>query len=146
MELDIIRNKVISLKSHGLSIQDRKILKDDRRLLFAWIDDAPADHETSVTKWRRTRARKAYGTIQDANEHLFLAVILSITPTQCAKKKFDQVLECLIRLDYEEFYFTLGSETKSFLESIAVEQGFAANRRYLAFIKSLFPRREPRRK
>ncbi|GJP97035.1 hypothetical protein AnigIFM60653_002359 [Aspergillus niger] len=145
MELEIIRNKASSLKSHGLSIEDRKVLKEDRRLVFSWTEETSNDRETSVTKWRRTRARTAYRTIQDANEHLFLAVILSITPTQCAQKKFDKVLEQLIRLNYEEFYFTLDPETKSFLETIAAEQGFAGNRRYLAFMKSLFPRIEPRR-
>ncbi|GKZ63671.1 hypothetical protein AnigIFM63604_002439, partial [Aspergillus niger] len=144
MELEIIRNKASSLKSHGLSIEDRKVLKEDRRLVFSWTEETSNDRETSVTKWRRTRARTAYRTIQDANEHLFLAVILSITPTQCAQKKFDKVLEQLIRLNYEEFYFTLDPETKSFLETIAAEQGFAGNRRYLAFMKSLFPRIEPR--
>jgi hypothetical protein len=146
MALGIIRDKVISLKNHGLSIEDRKVLKEDRRLLFAWVDEAPNDRETPVTKWRKARSRKAYRTIQDASEQLFLAAILSITPTQCARKSFDRVLESLMRLNHEEFYFTLGPETKSFLEAIAAEQGFAGNRQYLAFMKSLFPRIEPRRK
>ncbi|KAL2816401.1 hypothetical protein BDW59DRAFT_175782 [Aspergillus cavernicola] len=140
-----IKSKVASLKTHGLNLEDQKALKEDRRLFFVWDEETRATSESSVTKWRKSRARTAYRKIQAANEHLFLAVVLSITPTQCCKTDFDKVLESLICLkNYEEFYFILSPETQRFFESIAAEQGFAGNHRYLGFMKHVFPQREPR--
>lgn len=151
-ESDLINKinvKVTHLKQSGLSWEDQETLKKQRRLCFIWEEpEEPREQSrTSVTKWRRSRARHAYREIQDASNHLFLAAVLVVTPTECGKTSFQRVLDRLVGLEsYDQYHFHVSSVAQKFLESTAAEQGFAQNRYYLDFMQSLFPRPEIRRK
>jgi len=141
-EVDKFMAKIIrksgQLKSSGLTLDDRENLKE--RLRFTWTE-APDDNlATAVTAWRKTTARKAYRAIQDASDHLFLAVILAITPTECSKPSFKKVKELLLSLkSYEVYQTNMDFEEKHHFESTAAEQGFINNRRYLDFMNAIFP-------
>jgi hypothetical protein len=133
-----ISRKTGQLKSTGITSDDHENLKD--RLKFVW-DESPNDREaTSVTKWRKAKARKAYADIQDASNHLFLAVLLAISPTECAKPSFKRVRDSLVALrSYADYQLDIDPAEKHFFDSTAAEQGFSSNDRYLSFINSLFP-------
>lgn len=133
-----ITRKNSQLKTSGMTLDDREILEE--RLGFT-LSDAPEDtNGTSVTVWRKKKARKAYKTIQDANADLFFTVILAITPTECSKPVFKKVKESLLSLkSYENYRLNMDFEEKHCFEVIAAEQGFMNNHRYLSFMNSLFP-------
>ncbi len=141
--LSKINGKALQLKTGGgLTLGDQEILKNNHRLEFIWGEhnENSTTQETPVTTWRQARARRAYRAIQDANGHLFLAVALAITPTECAKTSFENTLDYLTKLEsYEPYHLELNSAAKRFFESTAAEQGFAGNHRYLTFMQSLFP-------
>lgn len=126
------------LKSSRMTLDDRENLKE--RFRFTWTE-APDDAiATAVTAWRKTTACKAYQDIQDASDHLFLAVILAITPTKCSKPVFKKVKESFLSLkSYKIYQINLDFKEKHRFESTAVEQGFINNRRYLSFMNALFP-------
>jgi hypothetical protein len=137
--LKMIDAKVRRLKTYGLTLGDQEILKRDR-LSFVWDDSNEASEGKGSTIWRRTRARRAYRTVQNTSEHLFLAAILVVPPTECAKTSFDDVLDNLVRLQsYEPYFLNLGPAAKSFFGSTAAEQGYSGSRGYLSFMKALFP-------
>jgi hypothetical protein len=137
--LKTIDAKVQQLKTNGLTLGDQEILRR-HRLSFVWDDSNEAPAGKGSTIWRKARARRAYTTIQNTSEHLFLAVILAIPPTECAKTSFDGVLDNLVHLqNYEPYYLNLGPAAKSFFESTAAEQGYSGSRGYLSFMKTLFP-------
>ena len=126
------------MKTSGLTRGDQEVLRDGR-LSFIWCE-TDASSTTSVTKWRQARARRAYSEIQNANDHLFLAVALAITPTECGKTGFNNILDCIASIEnYEPYRLNLDSTAKRFFEAIAAEQGFAVSNRYLSFVQSLFP-------
>jgi len=136
-----INEKVRQLKRDGITRGDQEILKN-RRLSFTWgeLNEDSNIQTTSVTTWRQSRARRAYTAVQDASDHLFLAVVLVISPTECAKTSFEDILNYLIGLEtYEPYHLDLSSAAKRFFESTAAEQGFSSNHRYLSFMQSLFP-------
>ena len=137
-QLAKINEKARLLRTSGLTRGDRALLCRDR-LNFIW-----GDHTTgkgaSTTTWRKDRARRIYTEIQNANDHLFLSVILSITPTECAQSSFDEVVELLIRLEnYGPYHLSLNPTAKTFFESVAAEQGLSSSRGYLSFMQALFP-------
>jgi len=136
--LSKIVRKTSQLKTIGMLPNDRENLKE--RLGFAW-SDAPNNKEaTNVTTWRKKRARKSYTDIQDANNHLFLVVILATTPTECSTPIFKEVKESLISLkSYENYRVNVDFAEKHFFESTAAEQGFISHHRYINLINSLFP-------
>jgi hypothetical protein len=136
--IDKINDKVMLLKTSGLITGDRDVLKN-RRLRFVW-EESNENDTRPVTPWRHSRARSAYRRIQDVSNHLFLAVVLAITPTECGKTSFDEVLEYLGGLkDYKPYHFNLNSPAKIFFKEIAAEQEFAGKHRYVNFMQSLFP-------
>lgn len=107
-----IDEKVGQLKMNGMMRRDRGLLKN-HRLNFIWGE--PAEEPDSQNA-------RTYAEIQDANEDLFLAVILVIPPTECAKASFDNVLEYLVRLDnYRSYRLNLSLTTKMFFEATAAE-------------------------
>jgi hypothetical protein len=133
-----IFGKIKELNSNGVTRGDREIL--NHRLNFSWTNDKPDGRKGTATFWRNTRARRAYTEIQDANNHLFLAVILVIPPTECSKTSFDNILNHLTSLEnYEPYRLNLSSVAKRYFESTATEQGFASSRRYISFLQALFP-------
>lgn len=133
-----INDKVRQLKTNGLTRGDQEILRNGR-LSFVW-GESDANSTIPVTLWRQARARRAYGEIQNANNHLFLAVALAITPTECGKTGFDNVLICIASVEsYEPYRLNLDSTAKRFFESLAAEQGFTVDHRYLSFMQSIFP-------
>jgi hypothetical protein len=84
--------------------------------------------------------------IQDTSNHLFLAVVLVVPPTVCISPAFQLVLNSLMSLEtYVTFQFQLNAKAQRFFESTAAEQGFATERRYLSFMKSMFSAPEARR-
>lgn len=136
-----IDEKAKQLKTNGMTRGDQELLKANR-LNLVWGEpiEKPDGQAASATDWRKGRARRAYTEVQDANHHLFLAVILAIPPTECAKKSFDSVLEHLIRLgNYEPYQLNLSPAAKLFFESTAAEQGFSGSRCFLSFMQALFP-------
>ncbi|OCL05494.1 hypothetical protein AOQ84DRAFT_271822, partial [Glonium stellatum] len=119
-----ISAKVKQLKTDGMMRGDRDVLKDRLKLIWGEPSETPEDRSGSATKWRKARARRAYTELQDANEHLFLAVVLAISPTECAKTSFENVLEHFFRLgDYKPYQLNLSPADKRFFESTAAEQG-----------------------
>jgi hypothetical protein len=134
-----IVRKTSQLKKDGMTLDDRKNLKE--RLAFTWRD-APDNKAKDVTAWRKKTARQAYADIQDASNHLFLIVILTITPTECSKPGFKEVKQSLLSLkSYEDYRVNMDFEEKHFFESIAAERSFISNYRYLNFMTTLFPQR-----
>jgi hypothetical protein len=139
--LDKIDKKSMQLKANGLTRGDQELLKDHRlKLIWGEPDEKPDGEGASATAWRRARARRIYGEIQDLSDCLFLAFVLVIPQTLCTRKSFSSVMEHLTRREsYEQYHLDLSPSTKKFFESAAAEQGFIANRRYLRFIQALFP-------
>jgi len=134
-----IDEKVNQLKMNGMMRGDQALLKNSR-LNFIWGEPIEEPGGQNATKWRKARARRAYTDIQDANNHVFLAVVLVIPPTECAKTSFDIVVEYLTRLEnYEPYRLNLRPAAKKFFESTAAEQGFTSSRGYLSFMQALFP-------
>lgn len=139
--LNKVKSKAKELKMGGLTHGDRDLLQKNR-LDFVWGElVGSAVSQGSGTKARKAKARRAYEKIQTANDHLFLAVLLVVPPTHCGKRSFDEVLEHLLRLEGFEPY-NLGLGAKNFFESTAAQQGFAGSRRYLSFMRALFPESE----
>jgi hypothetical protein len=139
-----IFGKIALLKSQGLSLEDQKIITNGR-LSFIW-GQPREELNTTTTDWRHSRARRAYLKIQEFSNHLFLVAVLVFTPTRCSQKSFDEVVNHLIRLDINSCVFDLDPITKTFFESTAAEQGLAGDKRYLDFMKSLFPQKDLRGK
>ncbi|KAF2192046.1 hypothetical protein K469DRAFT_622026 [Zopfia rhizophila CBS 207.26] len=139
-----IDTKVKKLKTDGITLGDQEILRKDRlNLVWGEPSEVPESQGGQATKWRRGRARRAYTEIHKASEHLFLAVILAIPPTECAKTSFDNVLEHLLRIEnYEPYRLNLSPATKRFFETIAAEHGFSGASSYLSFMQALFPQSE----
>jgi hypothetical protein len=135
--LSQINEKLMQLKN-GIGYGDRSVLKT--RLQITW-GEANEDHSVpAATAWRKSRAREIYTEIGKASEHLFLPVILAITPTDCTKQSINNTLDHLLRIEnYEPFHVNLGPAAKKFLETIAIEQGFSGNSGYLKFMRALFP-------
>lgn len=139
-----IFDKIALLKAQGLRPEDHETLRNGR-LSFIW--GQPREKiETETTKWRHSRARRAYLRIQDISNHLFLAVTLVITPTECARTSFDSVFDRFSQLDSSSFLFCLDPTAKTFFETTAAEQGYAGSSRYLNFMKSIFPGKDSRGK
>jgi len=131
--------------TNGLTRDDQELLKSSRRerelsrLELVWCDELDPQDPTA-TIWRRSRARQLYREIQDADEHLFLAFVLAISPTECIKKSFGNTMEYLGRLEnYEKYRLKLGQAAQRFFESTAAGHGFASSSRYLNFMTALFP-------
>ncbi|EDN02505.1 hypothetical protein I7I51_07499 [Histoplasma capsulatum] len=119
-----VNEKVKQLKVDDLTQTDKDNLKS--RLSFVWkeSDEHSLRRGTSVTTWRQNRARRTYRAIQEADNHLFLAVLLAIPPTECGKTRFDNTTEYLLKLgDYRSYHMELSLATKRFFESTAAEQG-----------------------
>ncbi|KAJ6126019.1 hypothetical protein N7471_010512 [Penicillium samsonianum] len=137
-----INNKITQFQLQGLTFEDRELLR--ARLPFVWRphEIIPA---VSATKSRQSRSRYIYSMIQDASNHLFLAVVLVVPPTVCISPAFQLVLNSLMSLEtYVTFQFQLNAKAQRFFESTAAEQGFATERRYLSFMKSMFSAPEAR--
>ncbi|OJD23958.1 hypothetical protein ACJ73_04686 [Blastomyces percursus] len=101
-----VDEKAGQLKTMGLTIRDQDLLAN--RLNFS-------------------RARQAYTKIQEASDYLFLAVVLAVSPTECAQKAFDRVLEHFIRLDnYEKYSMGLDASAKRSFESTTAANGFSS--------------------
>lgn len=140
-----LEEKAALLRTRGLTRSDKGLLKN--RLNYVWGE--VVDKPKSATTWRNARARRAYDDIQAANDHIFLAVVLIITPTQIGHKSFENVIEDIVRLEsYDSYRLNLSTADRSFFESVAAEYGFAGDRRYVRFMRALFPQTwgdEPRR-
>jgi hypothetical protein len=133
-----INEKSRELKTNGIAYGDRNLLKT--RLQITWAEGNEVQPVPGATTWRRSRAREIYTEIQEASEHLFLAAILVITPTDCSKKSINNILDGLLRIEnYEPFHLNLSPTAKKFLETTAIEQGFSGNSGYLKFMRALFP-------
>jgi hypothetical protein len=134
-----INEKVKELRTNNLAPSHQKILKTWLQLI--WGEDASGiASNPTATQWRKSRARKTYLEIQEGSEHLFLSAVLVIPPTACSKKSIDKTLNHLLRIkDYSPFHLNLSSTAKMFFKTTAVEQGFSADRRYLKFMRALFP-------
>ena len=109
-----IIEKVKELNTNNITRSDQEILS--HRLKLVWANDKVDGKKRSATLWRNTRTRHAYTEIQDANNHLFLAVILIIPPMEYSKTSFDNFLNRLISLDnYEPYHLNLSSAAKNIL-------------------------------
>ena len=140
-----INKKSEQLKTNDLTRDDEELLKNRRRegeltrLELIWRDQDDIQDPTA-TIWRRSRARQLYRKIQDLDEHLFLAFVLIISPTECITKSFSNTIEHLSRLQsYQPYRLKLSQAAKRFFESTAAHQGFANSSCYLKFMKALFP-------
>ncbi|OQE79456.1 hypothetical protein PENNAL_c0051G08984 [Penicillium nalgiovense] len=109
-----IHNRVSLLKTDGLTNRDQKTWKNNR-LSFIWGEPWPSS-ESSVTTWRKSRARRAYEEIQVVSYHLFLAVAIEVPPTECGRTSFEAILDYILQQeDYEQYNFNLGPATRKFL-------------------------------
>jgi hypothetical protein len=137
-----INGKLKQLKTIELTKNDHNIL--EKRLSSVWGEpeeaDPHADDPAKLKTWRHTRARQVYTEIQDANDHVFLAVILVIPPSESVKTNFQNVVSYLVGLgNYEPYRLNLSSAEKKFFESTSAEQGFTGSRHYLRFVGAVFP-------
>jgi len=140
-----IRDEVLRLNNTGLNHSDREILKN--RLKLCWYEpgDEPPRKKTT-TQWRNSHAKTTYIAIQDINQHLFLGFVLQVTPTDCAQKGFLAASNHLACLDsFEPYVLKLKLKDYNFFESIAAKAGFTGNRRYIDFMRALFPIRKSTR-
>ncbi|OBT57889.1 hypothetical protein VE04_02109 [Pseudogymnoascus sp. 24MN13] len=139
-----IDEKSKQLRINDMTRVDQELLKN-RRLDLIWGDlivEKADSQDAQLRTWRKSRARRVYREIQDTSDHLFLAFVLAIPPTECVKKSFDNVMEYLIRLEsYEPYRLNLNPAAKSFFESTAAEKGFSRCPYYLSFMQALFPKR-----
>jgi hypothetical protein len=133
------------LRTNGLTRDDQELLKKNRRereisrLELIWCEELDS-HDRTATVWRRSRARQLYREVQDLDEYLFLAFVLTISPTECIKKSFGVTVEYLGRLeDYEPYRLQLSQVDRGFFESTAADHGFSRSLRYLNFMNALFP-------
>jgi len=140
-----INEKSEQLRTNGLTRDDQELLKNNRRerelscLELIWCEELDSQDSTA-TIWQRSRARQLYREIQDADEHLFLAFVLAISPTEYIKKSFGNTMEYLGRLEnYKPYRLKLSQAAKRFFESTAAGHGFASSNRYLNFMNALFP-------
>ncbi|KAF2752487.1 hypothetical protein EJ05DRAFT_321124 [Pseudovirgaria hyperparasitica] len=139
-----LEEKAKQISSSGLTRKDQILLRSGR-LQLAWGE---VTSKSSVSLWRKKRARQLYNEIQSMSPSLGFVVLICVTPTECAQKSFDHVMQILSRLDhYETFRLKLDSIAKRFLESTAAEQGFTSNKLFFDFMKSMFPDadQEPRK-
>jgi hypothetical protein len=137
--------KTTQLQSSGLHKEDRDIIKGNR-LNIVWLEHI-GESVPSQTRWRQARARDNFREIREVSSHLFLAVVLTISPSVCFSSVFRPVISYLVGLeDYEEFRFSLGLKEKELFESVAAEQGYAGSALYLRFMREIFPEEERRRK
>jgi len=137
-----INDKLKQLKTIGLTKNDHKIL--EKRLNFVWGElketDPHASDPDKLKAWRHTRAREIYTNIQDANDHMFLALILVISPSESVKTSFQNVVNYLVHPSNNKPYqLNLSSADKMFFESTSVKQDFTGSRHFLRFIEAVFP-------
>jgi hypothetical protein len=101
-----INKKLEQLKTIGLTQGDYDILES--QLTFVWGTPEEPNPEASAADkqklWRHSRAHQAYTEIQGANDHIFLAIILVIPPTESAKTSFQDVVNYLASLQNCETY------------------------------------------
>lgn len=125
--------------SAELSPKDIQILTT--RLTFLWGPVQPNANEVArneVTKWRHGRSRQVYEEVQDIDNHLFLAVVLSVNPTECAQRKFQPVVNHLRNLrHYEGYHFTPKESTTKALQALADNHHIANNSRYRRLMEGL---------
>ena len=79
--------------------------------------------------------------ILDSNKHLFLAFILTISPTDCVGKSIGDTMamELLGRPEnYEPSRLNLSQDTKTFFDSVAIYYSSRGNGHYLEFMNALF--------
>lgn len=138
--LEKIEAKLKEVKELGLTLRDQKILKS--RLNSIWNEnEVPVGNIATI--WRKTRSRQIYHMIQDKDSHLFLAMVLVVAPTDCAKTRFDKVVEHLIHLEsFEACHLSLNPAARAFFESTATACGYSGSRAYLDFMAALFPQGE----
>ena len=131
-----INAKLEQLQIEGVTTHDEEIIESGR-LKFVWDDPVQF---SAITTWRHRRARSAYTKVQNANAHLFLAMVLAVTPTDCAKTRFEGVLDHILRWnDIKACHFRLSVEARKLFESVAAQQGYSGSCGYLSFMKGLFP-------
>jgi hypothetical protein len=133
-----INSKSDQLKTSGMTDDDRKIL--DKRLSMVWGEPPKGAKKTKLSIWRWNTARQTYERIQDRSAHLFLAVILAISPTDCVTTVFKKVREYLISLlSYQYYLLEINPAEKRFFESVAAEHKFMNANRYVNFMNDMFP-------
>ena len=130
------------LRTKGLTHADQETLTTPPRehgygrLELIWSEERDSQ-DPVATKWRRNRARNLYKEIQEADEHLFLACVLTITPTECIKKR--DAIKDLCRLrNYQQYHLKLSQDAEDWFKSTAVEYDFANSQGYLNFMDALF--------
>lgn len=108
------------------------------RLTFLW--DSSGSDTTEVTGWRHRRSRQVYEAMQDIDCHLFLAVVLSVNPTEAGQTKFQPVVDYLRNLRrYEAYCFTPRPLTSRALRDLASNPHVVRNERYGRLIEFLSP-------
>jgi hypothetical protein len=72
--LSKIKEKSKQLRENGLTRDDQDLLKDHHRLEIIWGESTnqPDVEDSTATIWRKSRARRVYREIQDADNHLLL--------------------------------------------------------------------------
>lgn len=135
--LDKINEQTEKLIATGLTQSNWKTLKN--RLGIVWSEE----NLTQLKKanvWRKAHARHRYRLIQEANAHLFLVVVLAISPTECTEKSSKEIVERLCCLDdYEKYRFHLEPTDEALFESVAEELGVSESKAYKNFMQVMFP-------
>lgn len=122
-----------------LSLRDLEVLKD--RITFLWgTFPSKGGGGSNTTKWRHLRSRRIYEQIQDMDDHLFLAVLLSVNGSESAQTKFEAVVDLLRKLgQYQPYHFTLNKSTSDALHALSEAPGIASNSRYQRLLMALNP-------
>ena len=128
-----IGDKLQQLSTNGITGEDEALLKS--RLEVAWGNDTSGPDSTA---YRKARARRNYNRIQNKDNHIFLAFVLLVAPTECSSKGIGDSVDLICRLeDLEPYRINLKNAAKGF-QSTAKELGFSTNPPYLAFITDVF--------
>lgn len=134
---EILKKIQTKAKELDAELSSKEVQVLTGRLKFLW--EPGKSGTTDVTKWRHRRSRQVYEQVQDTDSHLFLAVVLSVNPTECGQTKFQPVANYLRHLGrYETYCFTPRESVSKALHGLAGNHDIANNKRYCRLMENLF--------
>lgn len=137
---DYITTNVNTIKSNvhklGRELGHKQLHMLSQRLKF--IFGPMVSKKSPPTLWRLRRSRDAYQAIHDIDAHLFLALVLSVSPTECGTTKFEAVIDHLRNLsNYDAFHFSLKKSTFEALEELGNSDDIADRDRFGRLLRVL---------
>ncbi|CRK14545.1 hypothetical protein BN1723_010378 [Verticillium longisporum] len=127
--LEVLKKVQSKSKELGVELSSKELQVLKSRLTFLW--EPVQSDATDITKWRHRRSRRGYEEVQDIDNHLFLAVVLSVNPTECGQTRFQAVVNHLRNLGhYGAYHFAPKVSTVKALQTLSDKCHIANNSRY----------------